>query len=321
MTHNEVRIINDSDITALHISPKMCVAWAEESLRMKYSAILPPKISLHPQGNDFFNTMPCILPSEYNTFGMKEVRRIEQATPALSIEIFLYDNRNGHMKAIMGGDWLTAMRTGAVTAIAIRLLQKKSVDTYSFIGLGNIGRACALCLIEDNLDRKIKFRLMRYKDQAESFIERMSCYPNVEFEIIDDINTFVAEADVIVSSITVATDLICPDNNLYRPGVLVVPVHTRGFQNCDLFFDKVFGDDKGHIEGFKYFNQYKHFDELSNVLLGNSVGRENDNERILSYNIGLALHDIVYASKILPLFTDKNSSSFLLNKENRKIWV
>lgn len=34
---------------------------------------------------------------------------------------------------------------------------------------------------------------------------------------------------------------------------------------------------------------------MPDVLDGTIRGRETDNERILSYNIGIALHDIVFA--------------------------
>ena len=65
----------------------------------------------------------------------------------------------------------------------------------------------------------------------------------------------------------------------------MVPVHTRGFSNCDLFFDKVYGDDTNHICHFKYFNQFKSFSEISDVLTGKALGRENNKERIIAYNI------------------------------------
>lgn len=50
-------------------------------------------------------------------------------------------------------------------------------------------------------------------------------------------------SDVIISCITEAEGLICPDDKRFKEGCLLIPVHTRGFQNCDLFFDKIFGDD------------------------------------------------------------------------------
>ena len=40
---------------------------------------------------------------------------------------------------------------------------------------------------------------------------------------------------MIVSCITSAHGLVCDRDELYRSGCLLIPVHTRGFQNCDLF--------------------------------------------------------------------------------------
>lgn len=88
---------------------------------------------------------------------------------------------------------------------------------------------------------------------------------------------------------------------MFKQGVLVIPVHTRGFQNCDLFFDKVFGDDEGHIKDFKFFSRFKYFGELGDVISGNNKGRINDQERIISYNIGLGIHDAFFGYHIYNL--------------------
>ena len=117
---------------------------------------------------------------------------------------------------------------------------------------------------------------------------------------------------------TVANELFAP-NDAFQPGVLVVPVHTRGFQNCDLFFDKVFADDKSHVCGFKYFNNFKRFDEFSHVLLGENEGRISNKERILIYNIGIALHDIFFASKIYDQVTRCKCLDTCVEKT--KFWV
>ena len=116
-------------------------------------------------------------------------------------------------------------------------------------------------------------------------------------EVVDD----VEDADVVVSCITDANGLLVEDESLFKPGVLVVPVHTRGFQNCDTTFDKVFADDTDHVKGFKYFSQFKKFHQIEEVLKGENIGRASDDERILSYNIGLGLHDVLYASRIYDI--------------------
>ena len=317
-----VSIIQQQQIDALNISPKECIEWVKQGFLMKDDAQMPAKLSVHPQGEDFMTSMPCLLP-KYNGrkyFGLKLVSRIEGQTPTLKSDITLYDAETGQLLAIMDGDWITAMRTGAVAALAARTFQRKGVDTYSMIGLGNIARAVALCIIADNEDRRITIRLMRYKDQAEQFIERFKAYDNVTFEIIDNPTTFLSEADVVISCVTVATELLFPDNSLYKKGVTVIPVHVRGFQNCDLFFDKVFGDDTGQIQTWKYFHQFHEYDEIHHVLQGKNLGRTNDDERILSYNYGLALHDIVFASKIYEKAIN-TSQGFEYQKQDKKIWV
>lgn len=318
-----IKIIQQEQITSLNISPAECVKWVEEGFRMKDQAQMPPKPSVHPQGEDFMTTMPCLLPEqkEQKRFGIKVVNRIEGQNPALSSMIYLYDAKTGHLLAIMDGDWITAMRTGAVATLAARLFQKEGTNTYSMIGLGNIARATALCLITDNTNRNIKIRLMRYKDQAERFVDRFKDARNVSFEIIDTKEEFLSEADVVISCVTVATDLLFPNEALFRKGITVIPVHVRGFQNCDLFFDKVFGDDTGQIRNWKYFSKFRQYDELHHVLLGRNPGREDQDERILSYNYGLALHDIVYASRIYDMIGEKGCDSFNYFRQDMKFWI
>lgn len=321
MKINRVAILQHDVITQAGISPSTCVRWVEDSFKMKPRAVLPPKVSIHPQGDDFFNTMPALLAPEHHRFAMKEVHRIAGQEPSLGADILLYDSSTGELLAILDGDWITTMRTGAVAALSIRLLERNGVDTYSFMGLGNTARATALCLIHENRQRPIQIRLLRYKEQAESFIERFSEYDNVSFQIIDDVDEFVAGADVLVSCITSANGLVCERNDCYRTGMLLIPVHTRGFQNCDLFFDKVYGDDRGHVQGFKYFNQFKQFDEMSSILLGTNPGRENDQERILCYNIGLGLHDALFASRIYDMLLPTCETWLEQRKETKKFWI
>jgi ornithine cyclodeaminase len=322
METSKVSVIQQEQIDQLNISPKECIEWVKQGFLMKDEAQMPAKLSVHPQGEDFMTSMPCLLPKHNGKkyFGLKLVSRIEGQTPTLKSDITLYDAETGRLLAVMDGDWITAMRTGAVAALAARTFQRSGVDTYSMIGLGNIARAVALCLIADNSNRHITIRLMRYKDQAEMFIERFKGYKNVTFDIIDDSTAFLSEADVLISCVTVATELLFPDDTLFKKGVTVIPVHVRGFQNCDLFFDKVFGDDTGQIQKFKYFSQFREYDEIHQVLLGKNPGRTNDDERILSYNYGIALHDIVFASKIYEK-ASSSSSGFELKKQDKKIWV
>ena len=296
-----MRYISSEEINNLNITPSTCVEWVREAFVMKSECQLPAKMSVHPTGNDFFTTMPCLLPAAYGRFGAKVVSRIVGRVPALKSDMMLFDSNSGELLAVVNCDWITAMRTGAVAALAIKTFRNSQSKEYAFIGLGSTARATLTCLLESCKGEHLNIKLFRYKDQAEKIIEEYKHYDNASFTVVDTTQELVTNADVVVSCITDANGLIVEDEELFKPGVLVVPVHTRGFQNCDTTFDKVFADDTDHVKGFKYFSQFKEFHQIEEVLKGDVVGRANDTERIVSYNIGLGLHDVLYASRIYEM--------------------
>lgn len=295
-----MRIISDNDIRALGIEPETCYEWIKTSFSLKPRCVLPAKISIHLHESDFFNTMPCLLPEEFDMFSVKIVSRIKSQKPALKSVMQLYRASTGELLALVEADWITAMRTGAVAALAVETLKNSMSSVYSFMGLGTTAHATMDCLAGHIMTGRPEIRLLKYKDQAEKFAEKYAdC--NADFKITDNPADLISGSDVVISCITQTDSIICPDLHAFKPGVLVVPVHTRGFQNCDTVFDKVFADDTGHVRGFANFDKFRQFNELGNVLDGLVPGRENDGERILSYNIGLGLHDAFFAYQIYSL--------------------
>ena len=300
-----MKVISFEDIKALNVSPEECFCWVAEMLAKKSDAILPAKTHMNMPGNIFCNVMPCIINGETGSKvgGVKIVTRYPERVPSLDSKILLFDAEAGGFLALMDGNWITAMRTGAVAAHSILLLAKRNWKKVGMIGLGNVTRATMLVLAT-MANQDIDVKLLRYKNQAEDFCERFKCFKNLNFSIADSIEECIKDSDVIVSGATYFENDIAPDD-WFDEGVLVVPVHTRGFTNCDLFFDKVFADDVGHVEHFKNFAKFRSFAEVGDVVLGKSVGRENDRERILAYNIGVSIHDINYAAHIYRMMKEK----------------
>ena len=290
------------------------------SCQQRLACILLTLISSHPC------LVSCLPPpnrgGEFEQyFGIKEVHRLEGAVPSLGSDMMLYNAKNGELLALVDCDWITTMRTGAVAAVSAKALRKDGANTYGIVGLGNTGRATLLCVLEAEPEKHFKVKLLRYKDQAELFIERFKDYKNVVFEIVDDINEIARTTDVFISCITSANGLLVEDEKTFQPGVTVIPVHMRGLQNCDTTFDRVFGDDTDHVKGFKYFSQYKDYNEIGEVLAGRDPGRKSQEQRIIDYNYGLALHDVVFASKIYELVAAKDVLSIEIIKETEKFWV
>ena len=319
-----MKIISQQEIKNLGITAKQCCDWVRESFSIKQDAQLPAKISCHPADFDFFTSMPCLLPEDKDGnrfFGVKEVHRIKGAVPSLGSDMMLYDAKKGELLSLIDTDWITTMRTGAVAAVSAKALRKEGAKSYGFVGLGNTARATMLCILEEEPDKHFEVQLLKYKNQAEMFVERFKAYENVTFTIVDDINEMARTVDVFISCITDASGLLIEDEKTFQPGVTVIPVHMRGLQNCDTTFDRVFGDDTDHVKGFKYFPQYNDYNEIGEVLAGRDPGRKSQEQRIIDYNYGLALHDVVYASKIYDLLKNKITQEVTIVKETEKFWV
>lgn len=300
-----MKIITFEDIRKQNIMSETCYEWVSEMIRNKKKAVLPPKISMKPADGIFCNVMPCILPADSSHIGgVKVVNRYPERKPSLDSKLLLLDMEAGDFLALMDANWITAMRTGAVAAHSIMLLGKKNFSTIAMMGLGNTARATLLVLSSLITDRKLNIKLLKYKDQEIQFAERFSECGNLEFQYVDSNRELIRGSDVVVSCVTYFDDDICP-NDYFDEGILVVPVHTRGFTNCDLFFDKVYADDYGHVHHFKNFDKFKSFAEVSDVVNGEAPGRENDAERILAYNIGLSIHDINFAAHIYQMMKDR----------------
>ncbi len=305
--------INFNDINNLGITPKECVEWAETVIKNKRNYILPHKISITYGNECYFNTMPAYIP-EMNLIGVKEVSRVTGREPTLQGDILLYDSVTGEMKCFMDGTWITTWRTAAVAAITVEKLKKSDAKNISLMGLGNIARAFVLCIDAIRDHEEIELNILAYKDQHELFIERFRNHKNIHIKVFNDVKEMFKISDVIVSCVTAATSLFDENDEDYKPGVLIVPVQTRGFQNCDLTFDKIFCDDIPHISGFKYFKQYKSVTEMTDVL--NNFTFVRGGGRYLAYNIGIAVQDIYYAAKILEKNNNKKKDS-----ELPKFWV
>ena len=321
-----MKVIDFNQINSLHIEPSQCYEWAEEMIKHKADTLLPPKTHLNMPDGVFCNVMPSLLylPNG-NWGGVKIVTRYPKREPALDSKIVLFNSDTGDFLAILDGNWITAMRTGAVAAHSIITLAKKNYSTMGMLGLGNTARATLLVLASRIGNKELNIKLLRYKNQAELFQKRFADYKNLHFTIVDSVKKLITGSDVVVSCATYFDHDIAKDS-YFDKGVLVVPVHTRGFTNCDLFFDKIFADDTGHVQDFKNFNKFKSFAEMTEVVNGRNPGRESDDERILAYNIGVSMHDINFAAHVYEQFEQQPSKfnklqDIDMHEPTEKFWI
>lgn len=297
-----MKLISFEDIKALRISSGQSYEWIDFVLRNRDKFVLPTKVRIPLEGSDYCNIMPCSMP-ERRFFGLKVINRSEKRREMgelnLDSQILLYDYDTANLLAIMDGNYITALRTAAVAAHSVMNFSPE-FDTIAMLGLGNIGVATGDILFGLIKDRKVTVKLLRYKNQAERFAERFSGYTNLKFEIVDRYEELMKDSDVILSAVTYAEDDFC-DPSIYKPGVTVIPVHMRGFMECDPLFDHVIVSDMIRAQGFKYFDRYKKVTLTDDVLDGKVLVREKSTDRVLVYNLGLAITDIYFAAQIYSM--------------------
>ena len=175
-----MKIVNFDQIRNLNIAPSTCFDWAADMVLHKKVAVLPPKTHLDMEGGVFCNVMPSLV-GKWG--GVKVVTRYPERKPALDSKILLFDKESGTFLALIDGNWITAMRTGAVAAHSIVTFGKSNFSTIGMIGLGNVARATLLVLADVLSDRNLKLKLLRFNNEAELYIERFKTFKNL-FKII-----------------------------------------------------------------------------------------------------------------------------------------
>ena len=224
-------------------------------------------------------------------------------------DMLIYEANSGILKDVMDAEYITTLRTGAVAAHSALVFGEKDFTTIGLLGLGNIMTVCFETLLavlkRERDNRKLTVKIYKHHDQEKRFAERFKNKSNVNFAFADTYPEVFNGADIIISAVIKATKNFAQDE-CFKEGVTVIPICTMGFQNCDLFFDKVFTDEIEQIRGFKYFNQFHSVANLSDVLAGVKEGRANERERVLVYNYGIAIHDLYFASKLLNQCDGKN---------------
>ena len=123
--------------------------------------------------------------------------------PTILSTISVYDTNSGHLIGLADGTFLTALRIGAASAIASRLMAAPQMETVGLIGCG----AQALAQLHA-LSRvlEIKEVLVYDKDASvsQSFAKRASFMDAECFEIeVCELQRLVKSSDVICTSTTV----------------------------------------------------------------------------------------------------------------------
>jgi len=285
--------------------------------------VMPTKITLDlgegrpwPPYKGFMNAMPAYL-GDVDIAGIKWAGGFQDnykiGLPYISAMILLINPKNGAFIAAMDGAHITAVRTGAASAVCAKILARKDASILGIIGAGVQGRMHLRAF-----QHVFKLQEVRVfdiqKGAAEKYRDEMTKELGLKIIPKKSYREVVEGAD-IVCTVTIGDEPMVKKEWL-KKGSLVISAGS--YQELDpevvLTADKIVVDHWGQashrgelaklVEAGKLGEKNIHA-EIGQILAGKRKGRERDDENILVVPIGLGSVDIGCAFEVYRKASEK----------------
>lgn len=230
--------------------------------------------------------------------------------PSTISKINLYSAKTGELQALIDANYLTAIKTGASSAVATDFMARKDAKILAIIGTGLQAYSQVLAIQEiRNLEKVYVYDLS--KDRVDNFIDKLNITKNGNYEIIaaNSSNECVRNADIICTCTTSKNPVF--DGKYLKKGshINAIGSFTSFMQEIDeltvLKATKVFTE---HVEGLweaagdiiipfnkGQITKDKINGSLGDIVVKKSVPRENDDEITLYESVGSGVLDISLA--------------------------
>lgn len=282
----------------------------------KCDAPLRTKIQA-PKEEGVFLFMPAYV-EDMETASLKIInifpKNMETGLSTAPAQVMLIDGKTGYVNAIMDGSYVTQLRTGAASGAAFDILSRKDAKIGALIGTG--GQAAAqleAMMVARPLEeiRVYDLSLERTKAFAEEMSKQLKDYPT-RIVAVESSDACVDNADLVVTVTPSLTPVF--DGHKIKSGATVscVGSYQHHMQEMDpviltraskLYFDseEMVLSEAGDItiplkEGI--ITEADFTGDLGQVIKGDVIGRENDEEIIVFKTVGVATQDLVAAREI-----------------------
>jgi len=235
--------------------------------------------------------------------------RVKYGLPTIMATIVLVDPKNGAPLAIMGGTYITEMRTGAAGGVVAKYLAKKDSSVVGLIGAGAQARTQLMGLL--SLYKKLEeVRVWSLPDGTkEAFVAEMEPkYGDVaEIIAVESVKDAVEGADIVVTITPSRKPLVSNDWVTSGMHFNCIGADAPGKQELDpaiLRRAKIFVDDWEQASHGGEINvpltkgiitRQNILAEIGEVVAGLKPGRTSQDEITVFTSTGLAVQDAVTA--------------------------
>lgn len=316
MSKNELLYLSMRDVEAVDLPMMEIIEALEVMFKEKGQGRveMPPKPGIHTRPDAFIHAMPAYIP-KLESAGIKWVsgypENQSKGLPYISGLLILNDPNTGLPLAVMDASWITAMRTGAATAVAAKYLAKPDSSSVGIIACGVQGRSnleALACLFKIETVKAFDI----FPDVAEKYALEMQAKLGISIEVVASAETAVHDMDIVVTSgpILKTPTPVIPASWL-KPGGFASPVDFDSYWQGSALkqADKLATDDRPQMEYYRQEGYFKStpmpYADLGEIIAGKAPGRESEAERTISINLGLALDDMATAILIYNRALDK----------------
>ena len=269
---------------------------------------MPPKHWVERSGDRFFSAMSSYIP-DLGFGGCKwqsgDPLNSSRGLPYIQGLYILTEDTHGVPVAIFDSEWITGRRTAAASALAVKYFAKTNAKTLAILGCGLQGRAHleAIASVLPELSPVCAYDIC--KPVAEAFAHELAPRFRVEIRAADSAKAAVVDADIVISGGPITNPpqpVIEPD--WLRDGVVGVSIDYDSYWTPAAMrsMDLIVTDDRGQIEHLKeygFFLEMPKLDgELADYTIKRLAGRKTSTDRILCFNLGIAIEDLVTAIDI-----------------------
>jgi ornithine cyclodeaminase/alanine dehydrogenase len=309
---SELIYLGGGDLDRLGFGIPEIIPHIEEMFRLKAGGgtLMPPKIFFHRGGPRFYSSMVSCAP-ELGYAGCKwqsgDPENVARGLPYIQGLYILSDDATGRPVAVMDSRWITGNRTAAATAVAAKHLARRGSQTLAILGCGLQGRKNveALKAVLPSLKLCQAYDIVPAREQA--FVAEIRDRFGIEALCAGSAEAAVRGADIVVTAGPIEerrTPVIVPA--WLKPGSLVVTLDYDSYitDEAVVAMDLVLTDDRGQIEDArryegKFTGVHRIDAELGELVACGRGVRERDDQRILVFNLGIALEDLATAVEIL----------------------
>ena len=323
MSENQLLYLSQADVEAVEVTMAEVIKALEIAFHEKGQGRIemPPKPGIHPGGGDnFIHAMPAYIPA-LKSAGVKWVSGFpenhKRGLPYITGLLIFNDVETGLPLAVMDCIWITAMRTGAATAVAAKYLARPDSSVVGVLGCGVQGRTNVEALdVLFPLERVVAFDLDN--KAAQCYAEEMSRRFGLEVTVAETPRDAVGGCDLVV---TAGPILKVPHATIQAgwmdEGTFASLVDFDSYWHPDAMKEatKFCTDDHAQLhyyESVGYFQDIPpiHAD-LGELVTSQKPGRETPEERTMTANLGLALDDMAVAPLLYEKALEKGIGTWL----------